>query len=56
MGIDIGSYLIYGIQTEYREFVPYDECNENDENIISKEDIEQYNITFKNDSYTDSVS
>ena len=53
MGVDIGCYLIYGIQTEYREFVPYDECNEDDENIISKEDIEQYNITFENDSYTD---
>ena len=53
MGVDIGCYLIYGIQTEYREFVPYDECDDDDENIISKEDIEKYNIIFQYDCYDD---
>ena len=51
MGVDIVCYLIYGINTECREFVREDESDEDDKNVISNEDIKKYNLTFENDCY-----
>lgn len=56
MGVDIGCYLIYGINTECREFVngndyDEDEISEN-EIIIKSEDVDKYNLYFQNDCYS----
>ena len=55
MGVDIGCYLIYGINTKCNEFLDgndYDEDEENENHkIISSEDIKKYNLTFEHDCY-----
>src|SRR5574344_1443463 len=51
MGVDIGCYLIDGINTGCNEFTQECDANEDDENVIKTEDIKKYNLTFENDSY-----
>ena len=53
MGVDIGCYLIYGIQTGWHEFEDEEEICKDDSIKIKVEDIEKYNIIFKNDCYDD---
>ena len=51
MGVDIGCYLIYGIQTKWHEFEDEEEYCKEDSVKIKVEDIEKYNIVFQNASY-----
>lgn len=53
MGVDIGCYLIYGINTEWHEFEDEEEPCNDDSTKINIDDQEKYNIIFKNDCYGD---
>lgn len=53
MGVDIGCYLIYGINTEWHEFEDEEEFCKDDSVKIKVEDINKYNLTFENDAYDD---
>ena len=57
MGVDIGCYLIYGIDAGYSVFVDENDYDEEDLNeyqiLIKQEDVKKYNLEFKNDCYSD---
>lgn len=53
MGVDIGCYLIYGINTEWHEFEDEEEFCKDNSVKIKAEDIEKYNIYFRDDCYSD---
>lgn len=53
MGVDIGCYLIYGINSDWHEFEDEEEFCRDNSVKIKVEDIEKYNIYFRDDCYSD---
>ena len=56
MGVDIGCYLIYGINTGYRVFVDENDYDEEDiseyQTLVKQEDVKNYNLKFRDDCYS----